>query len=65
MTKQINTVRNCAFYVNDFLIFYRSKHIHTIEWHLQLCLNKINKRATENGFEFSKEKTKSMHFYQL
>ena len=31
----------CFLYVDDFLICYRSKHIHIIERHLQRCLNKI------------------------
>lgn len=35
------------------------------ECHLQLCLNKINKWTTQNGFKFSKDKTKCMHSCQL
>jgi hypothetical protein len=33
-----------------------------IERQLQLCLNKIEKWATENGFKFSSSKTVGMHF---
>jgi len=32
----------CSLYVDDFLICYRSKHIHIIERHLQCCLNKLH-----------------------
>ena len=35
--------------------------MNTIERHLQLCLNKIQKWADENGFKFSQTKTVSMH----
>ena len=31
--------------------------MNTIERHLQLCLNKIQKWADENGFKFSQTKT--------
>ena len=34
----------------------------SIERQLQLCLNKIEKWADENGFKFSKTKTVCMHF---
>ena len=34
----------------------------SIERQLQLCLNKIEKSADENGFKFSKTKTLCMHF---
>ena len=65
IVKQINPGTDCALYVDDFLICYRSKHIHIIERQLQLCLNKISKWTTANGFRFSKEKTKCVHFCQL
>ena len=57
IAKQINTIINCILYVNDFLIYYRSKRIHAIE-HLQVS-------NTENGSKFSEEKTKCMHFCWL
>ena len=39
--------------------------MNTIERHLQLCLNKIQKWADENGFKFSQTKTVSMQFCNL
>ena len=65
IVKDLNPGVDCSLYVDDFLICYRSKHIHTIERQLQQCLNKIQKWALENGFEFSKTKTQYMHFCQF
>ena len=65
IVKALNPGVDCSLYVDDFLICYRSKHIHTIERQLQQCLNKIQKWALENGFKFSKTKTQCMHFCQL
>ena len=63
--KALNPGVDCSLYVDDFLICYRSKHIHTIERQLQQCLIKIQKWALENGFKFSKTKTQCMHFCQI
>ena len=38
--------------------------MHTIERQLQQVLNNLNKWSKENGFIFSKTKTKCMHFCQ-
>ena len=65
IVKALNPGVDCSLYVDDFLICYRSKHIHTIERQLKQCLNKIQKWALENGFKFSKTKTQCMHFCQL
>ena len=56
---------DCSLYVDDFLICYRGKQMHTIERKLQLCLKKIQEWAEENGFRFSKSKTVCMHFCTL
>jgi len=47
--------------VDDFLICYQGKNMHNIERQLQLCLNKIEKWAMENGFKLSSSKTVGMH----
>ena len=65
IVKALNLGDDCSLYVDDFLICYRSKHVHTIERQLQQCLNKIQKWALENGFKFSKNKIQCMHFCQL
>ena len=54
-----------SLYVDDFGIFYKSKNMENIEFRLQRCLNKVETRATENGFKFSKTKTQCVHFCQL
>ena len=56
---------DCALYVEDFVICYRATHMNIVERQLQLNLNKVNKWARENGFKFSKSKTKCMHFCSL
>jgi len=55
----------CSLYVDDFLICYRSKHMHIIERHLQRCLNKLQYWADTNGFHFSTSKTVCIHFCRL
>ena len=45
-----------SLYVDDFLICYQSQQMHTIQRHLQLCLNKIKKWVDENAFKFSQTK---------
>ena len=65
IVKSLQPDVECSLYVDDFLICFRSKHMHTIERQLQLCLNKLQIWADTNGFKFSKSKTKCMHFCQL
>jgi len=56
---------DCSLYVDDFVICYRSKHIHIIDRHLQWCLNKLQKWTDTNGFKFSTTKTVCLHFCRL
>ena len=56
---------DCSLYGDDFVICYRSKHIHIIERHLQRCLNKLQEWADTNGFKFSTTKTVCLHFCGL
>ena len=56
---------DCSFYVDDFVICFRSRNMDIIERQLQQCLNKLQKWSNENGFKFSKSKTKCMHFCNL
>jgi hypothetical protein len=58
-----NDIEGCLF-VDDFVISYRSKNMASIERQHQLCLNKIQDWADNNGFKFSKSKTTSVHFCQ-
>ena len=51
-----------SLFVDDFSITCSSRNMASIERQLQLCLNKIEKWADENGFKFSKTKTVCMHF---
>ena len=65
IVKNLNPGIDCSLYVDDFLICCRSKYIPIIERKLQLCLNKVTKWTEENGFKFSRTKTKCMHFCRL
>ena len=65
----INSIVKClpagvrgSLFVDDFLICYRSRNMHSIERVLQNCLGKIEFWADTNGFRFSKSKTVCMHF---
>lgn len=40
-------------FVDDFNVSCRSKNVHSIERHLQLCLNKFTDLSERNGFEYS------------
>ena len=67
INKIINSVSpgvECFLYVDYFCVCYRSKHMHTIERQLQQVLNNLSRWSNENGFKFSKLKTKCMHFCQ-
>ena len=55
---------DCSLYVDDFQICDRSSNMSIIERQLQLCLNKLQQWATDNGFRFSKTKTLCMHICQ-
>jgi len=65
IVKAISPGVECSLYVDDFLICYRSKHVHIIERHLQQCLNKLADWADTNGFKFSPSKTVCIHFCKL
>jgi len=54
-----------SLYVDNFLVCYRSKHIHIIERHLWRCLNKLQNWADTNGFKFSTSRSVCMHFCHL
>ena len=50
IVKNINPGIDCSLYVDDFLICYRSKNMHTIERQLQQNLNNIQDWATQKWF---------------
>ena len=55
----------CSLYVDDFVIYYRAKCMIEVKNHLQLQLNKIQEWTDNNGFKFSAQKTKIVHFCQI
>ena len=52
----------CSLYVDDFVIFFKSRTINTIERRLQNNIDKIVKWTIKNGFTVSSNKTVAMHF---
>ena len=52
----------CSFYVDDFVIMYKSPTMDAIQRKLQQTINKLEKWTLVNGFTFSKNKTVAMHF---
>ncbi|KAG1705494.1 RNA-directed DNA polymerase from mobile element jockey [Nymphon striatum] len=65
IVNHVKSGTQCFLYVDDLVVAYASKSISTIERHLQLSLNKIERWTNENGFKFSSSKTVSMHFCLL
>ena len=57
ITQSLKPGVDCSLYVDDFEVCYRSSNMSIIERQLQLCLNKCQQWATDNGFQFSKTKT--------
>ena len=55
----------CSLYVDDFVIFFRSRTINAIERRLQTAIDKIVKWTTKNGSTVSSNKTVAMHFCKM
>ena len=64
ITQCLKSGVDCSLYLDDFQVCYRSSNMSIIERQLQLCLNKHQQWATDNGFQFSKTKTVCMHICQ-
>ena len=62
IAKELSDGIECSLYVDDFVIFFRSKTIETIERKLQININKIIKWTAKNGFSVSSNKTVAIHF---
>ena len=62
IVKNLTAGTECALYVDDFVICYRSSMLSAAERQLQQCLNKLQTWADKNGFTFSKSKTVCVHF---
>ena len=55
----------CSLYVDDFVIFTKSAHLPSAERRLQLAVKKAHSWTQQHGFQFSPDKTVSMHFTRL
>ena len=56
---------DCSRYVDDFVICFRSRNMNIIERQLQQFLNKLQTWSEENGFKFSKSKTKCIYLCNI
>jgi len=51
-------------YVDDLLIYYEGKYLHTMERRMQTAVNQISQWAENHGYRFSNKKTKCIMFKQ-
>jgi ribonuclease HI len=51
-----------SLYVDDFQLAYRHSDLKVIQTKLQACLDLVSQWTTDNGFTFSLQKSKGMHF---
>ena len=58
----INAGVDYSLFVDDFVICFKSRKRNIIERQLQQCINKLQTWSDYNGFNFSRNKTKCMHF---
>lgn len=65
IAKVIGQMIHCSLYVDDISICYRGKLMHSIEWKIQMTINKMQSWSIMNGFKFLKTKTLCIHFCQL
>lgn len=54
---------DCSLFVDDFAIYASGGVYSGVQRRLQLCINKVNQWAEENGFTFSPTKTQCIHFH--
>ena len=62
IAKELGYGIECSLYVDDFVIFFRSKTIEAIERQLNRSIKKIVDWTTRNGFTVSPNKTVAMRF---
>ena len=62
IAKELKEGVQCSLYVDDFVIFFKSRSVNTIERRLQNNIKKIAEWTLNNGFTLSPNKTVAMHF---
>jgi ribonuclease HI len=55
---------NTSLFVDDFAIYIEGKHLPYLERSMQLCINRVQKWVSQNGFKFSDTKTICVHFHK-
>ena len=56
-TNDSATGSDCSLFVDDFVLCGRSKSMNRVERAMQLCVNNVQDRVSENGFKFFTSKT--------
>ena len=62
IVKQLCPGVQCSLYVDDFVLYFKSKRTCHLERKLQECIDNVKDWAVANGFTLSEDKTKAMHF---
>ena len=55
---------DCSLFVDDFALCMRGKTLNRVERPMQLCVNNVQHKVSQNGFTFSTSKTVCIHFHQ-
>ena len=62
--RSVSSNVNASLFVDDFAIYMEGKHLQHLERTMQLCINRVHKWVSENGFKFSVMKTVCVHFHR-
>ena len=63
IVKSVTSDTDSSLFVDDFELCAVGATYPGVQRHLQLCVNKVQQWAEENGFTFSTTKTKCIHFH--
>ena len=62
IVKSVLKGTDSSLFVDDFALCVRGRSVQRVERAMQLCVNSVQNRVSENGFMFSPSKTACLHF---
>ena len=65
IVKSVQQGSDCSLFVDDFGLYAAGSTYPGVQRRLQLCVDKIQQWAEENGFTFSTTKTQCIHFHNF
>ena len=65
IVKSVGQGLESSLFVDDFALYATGKTLAGVERQLQMCVDKIEQWALENGFKFSATKTQCIHFHNF